>query len=223
MSVKDFIKNSILDNFSTNSLDVSKLIVALLLAFAFGLIIFMIYSKFYGGVIYSRSFAITLVGMTVLTCMVTLAISTNVVISLGMVGSLSVIRYRTAVKDPMDLMYMFWAVTVGITIGANMVVLAAIASVAMLLLILIMQFKPLGGSIYIAVIHYTGETTRDDIVRAMGRKKYKIKSQTMYKDKTELAIEVYCEKNDVSFVEKIRDISNVADVTLVQYNGEYHG
>ena len=117
MSTKDFIKKSVLNAFT--QYDAPKLAVALLAALALGILIYLVYRKFYTGVVYSRSFAVTLVGMCVLTCMVTLAISTNVVISLGMVGALSIVRFRTAVKDPLDLLYLFWSITTGITTGAG--------------------------------------------------------------------------------------------------------
>lgn len=102
MSVKDMIKKSVLESGVFDQYNISSILVALAAALALGILIFLVYRRFYTGVIYSRTFAVTLVGMTVLTCMVTLAISTNVVISLGMVGALSIVRFRTAVKDPMD-------------------------------------------------------------------------------------------------------------------------
>lgn len=119
MSTKDFIKKSVLNTFT--QYDAPKLALALLTALALGILIYLVYRQFYTGVVYSRSFAVTLVGMCVLTCMVTLAISTNVVISLGMVGALSIVRFRTAVKDPLDLLYLFWSITTGITAGARYV------------------------------------------------------------------------------------------------------
>ena len=104
MSVKDMIKKSVLESGVFDQYNISSILVALDAALALGILIFLVYRRFYTGVIYSRTFAVTLVGMTVLTCMVTLALSTNVVISLGMVGALSIVRFRTAVKDPMDLL-----------------------------------------------------------------------------------------------------------------------
>lgn len=109
--------------------------LALALSLLMGCLIYAVYRRFYAGVIYSRSFAVTLVGMTVLTCMVTLAISTNIVISLGMVGALSIVRFRTAVKDPMDLLYLFWAITTGITMGAGMYMLAFCAALVVIVML----------------------------------------------------------------------------------------
>ena len=129
MSVQDFIKKSILESGAFDQATILEITIGLLTALLAGALIYLVYSKFYVGVIYCRSFAITLVGMTVLTAMVTLAISTNIVISLGMVGALSIVRFRTAVKDPLDLLYLFWAITSGIASGAQMYVLVAAAAI----------------------------------------------------------------------------------------------
>ena len=116
MSVKDVIKNSFLKQMGTY--DMGSLAISLLAAVLLGVFIYLVYKTFYSGVIYSRSFAVTLVGMCVLTCMVTLAISTNVVISLGMVGALSIVRFRTAIKEPLDIAFLFWAIAAGIVLAA---------------------------------------------------------------------------------------------------------
>lgn len=223
MSVQDFIKNSILESGVFDGVTLTNAALGLITALIMGAAIYFVYHKFYTGVIYSRSFAITLVGMTVLTAMVTLAISTNVVISLGMVGALSIVRFRTAVKDPLDLLYLFWAITTGITSGAGMYVLVFVTAAVMTVMIIIFHAKQQKGRIYILVVHYTGETAGDDILRAFGKMKYFVKSKTARKDKTEMAIEVFCKNNDTFFMEKIQNIDGVEDSTLIQYNGEYHG
>lgn len=223
MSVKDMIKKSVLESGVFDQYNISSILVALVAALALGILIFLVYRRFYTGVIYSRTFAVTLVGMTVLTCMVTLAISTNVVISLGMVGALSIVRFRTAVKDPMDLLYLFWAITTGIKSGAGMYVLALIAAAIMILMIILFYSRQQRGKIYIAVIHYSGDEAGDEVIRCFGKRKYFIKSKTMRKEKTEMAVEIFCKQADMDFMEKIRAIEHVDDVTLIQYNGEYHG
>ena len=223
MSVQDFIKKSVLESGAFDGASITSIILGLMTAIALGALIYFVYTKFYVGVIYSRSFAVTLVGMTVLTAMVTLAISTNIVISLGMVGALSIVRFRTAVKDPMDLLYLFWAITSGITAGANMYLLAIIAAVVMIVMLTLFYSKQQKGRIYIAIIHYTTTEAGDDVIRAFGKMKYFVKSKTERKDKTELAVEVYCRNNDTHFLEVIKEIDGVEDATLIQYNGEYHG
>lgn len=223
MSVQDFIKKSILESGNFDGASITNIALGLAVALALGAVIYVVYTKFYVGVIFSRSFAVTLVGMTLLTAMVTLAISTNIVISLGMVGALSIVRFRTAIKDPMDLLYLFWAITSGITSGAGMYLLALVAALVMIIMIVLFYRKQQRGRIYIAVIHYLTEDAGDNVIRAFGKMKYFIKSKTVRKGKTELAVEVYCKKNDMHFLDVIRDVEGVEDATLIQYNGEYHG
>ena len=223
MSIQDIIKKSILESGAFDGASLTSIVLGLLTAILMGAVIYFVYSKFYVGVIYSRSFAITLVGMTVLTAMVTLAISTNIVISLGMVGALSIVRFRTAVKDPLDLLYLFWAITTGITAGAGMYLLVLVAAAVMITMVIIFYHKQQKGRIYIAVIHYLGDEAGDNVIRAFGKMKYFVKSKTVRKGKTEMAVEVYCKDNNTFFLEKIRDVEGVEDATLIQYNGEYHG
>ena len=136
MSVNDMIKKSVLKSFG--QYNVPKMALALLVALIVGIVIYCVYRRFYTGVVYSRSFAVTLVGMCVLTCMVTLAISTNIVISLGMVGALSIVRFRTAIKDSRDTVYIFWTIIVGICCGVGDYLVAAVGSSAIFLIFLIM-------------------------------------------------------------------------------------
>lgn len=223
MSIQDFIKNSILESGAFDGASLTTIALGIITALAMGAVIYFVYSKFYVGVIYSRSFAITLVGMTILTAMVTLAISTNIVISLGMVGALSIVRFRTAVKDPLDLLYLFWAITTGITSGAGMYLLVLVTAAIMIGMIVLFYHKQQKGRIYIAVIHYVGDEVGDNVIRAFGKMKYFVKSKTVRKGRTELSVEVYCKDNDMFFLDKIRDTEGVEDATLIQYNGEYHG
>lgn len=223
MSVRDVIKKSILEAGTYTSSGAGSLLLALVLSLMMGCLIYAVYRKFYAGVIYSRSFAVTLVGMTVLTCMVTLAISTNIVISLGMVGALSIVRFRTAVKDPLDLLYLFWAITTGITMGAGMYALAFCAALVIIAMLAMFYHKQQSGEVYIAVIHFDGDETSDQILQAFGKLKYFVKSKTFRGENTEMAVEVLCRNGDLFFAEKIRNMEKVKDVTLIQYNGEYHG
>ena len=223
MSTRDFIKNSILNSDMYTTVDVGKIVLSLVVALVLGILILLVYKQFYAGVVFSKSFAVTLVGMCVLTCMVTLAISTNIVISLGMVGALSIVRFRTAVKDPLDLLYLFWSITCGITTGAGMYLLTLAASVIVIIMLAIFYAKPSKGQVFVAVIHYEGKETGDEIIRAFGKLKYVIKSKTMRGNVIEMAVEVYCKDDNLFFQEKIQGIENVKDITLIQYNGEYNG
>ena len=172
MSVKDTIKKSVLESGTFAQYDMLKIMLAMTIALLMGCLIYMVYKKFYSGVVFSRSFAVTLVGMCVLTCMVTLAISTNIVISLGMVGALSIVRYRTAVKDPMDLLYLFWSITTGITAGAEMYPLVWGAAIIMIVMLTLFYHYQEKGKVYIAVIHYQGDVAGDEAIRCFGKRKY---------------------------------------------------
>ena len=221
MSTKDVIKKSVLAGFAQSS--TPKMWAALLAALLMGVVIYLVYRRFYTGVIYSRTFAMTLVGMSVMTCAVTLAISSNVVISLGMVGALSIVRFRTAVKDPLDLLYLFWAITIGIITGAGMYVLGVTASIFMIALVVVFSKMQERGRVYVAVIHYTGQQAGDEVFRAFGRNKYVVKSKTMRGEQVEMAVEVFSRDKELEFTERLRGVPGVQDVTLIQYNGEYHG
>lgn len=221
MSIEDVLKKSFISSYSGK--DIWQILLALLISIIMGAVIYVIYRQFYTGVVFSRSFAITLVGMTILTCMVTLAISTNIVISLGMVGALSIVRYRTAIKDPMDLLYIFWAITTGITVGAGMYLLSLVAALVMVALFVVFHHYQQHGKVYIAVIHYQQDETEEKILQAFGKMKYFLKAKTVRKGLVELSVEVFCKDENLAFSEKIRAIDDVEDITLIQYNGEYHG
>ncbi len=225
MSVKDMIKKSVLEsavyNQSITSGTYITIIVDMLVAIIVGYIIYRIYKRFFAGVVYSRYFAVTLIGMTVLTCMVTLAISTNIVISLGMVGALSIVRYRTAVKEPLDIMYLFWAITEGITIGASMYVLASIGMLVMIVIIICMSRMKETRGAFIMIVHYTKDA-REEILSELKSYVYSVKNTIMRDDVTEMTIQIDMNKDD-GIGEKIRALQGVTDVSLIQYNGDYHG
>lgn len=226
MSVKDVIKKSILESDSFNqAIDagtITTILMNMAVAILVGVFIYLIYKKFYNGVVYSRNYALTLVGMTVLTCMVTLAISTNIVISLGMVGALSIVRYRTAIKEPLDLLYMFWAITSGITIGASMYILALIGMCTMLAFIAISHLSRGGIDAYVLMVQYEGANAGDEILRELNKKKPVLKSKVMRGGMIEMTLQLAVKNNDTFFMEKIEKLEGVKNVTLVQYNGEYH-
>lgn len=225
MSTKDVIKKSVRDYFEkTMTIEtMTQIIVSLLISLLMGLVIYFVYKKSFRGVVYSQTFAMTLVGMSVLTCMVVLAISTNIVLSLGMVGALSIVRYRTAIKEPLDLLFIFWAITTGITVGAGMYLLSAASAVVIILLVLLLGGKGKVKKVYIMIVHYKGDETEDEIRKILFKIKHNVKSKTMRKEETEMAVEVYAKQDNLAFAGQIRDIENVLDLTLVQYDGEYHG
>ena len=226
MSIRDIIKKSFLESAMFNQAISPSMIMTIVadltFALVMGLLIYWVYKRTFAGVVYSHSFAITLVGMAVLTCMVTLAISTNIVISLGMVGALSIVRYRTAIKEPMDLMYLFWSITTGITAGASMYILSLLASVVMIVLVFAFRQEGKGAQSYILVVNYTGNEAGDEIIRQIGRLNYKLRSQVNRGQDTELTIQLRCKADRLTVVDKIKVLPQVKDATLLSFNGEYH-
>ena len=227
MNIRDYFKNSVWESFMDGqglTADfMTKAVIAMLLAVILGIFIYKIYGHYFGGVVFSSSFAVALVGMTVLSCMLTLAISSNIVISLGMVGALSIVRYRTAIKDPMDLLYLFWSISVGITLGAGLYVLAIATMLIMVAVVHLFYNRRKKGTIFILVAHYESELAGDEILRILNKMKHQLKSKTIRGELTELTIELVCRNNNTLFMEQIQAAEGVRDVSLIQYNGEYHG
>ncbi len=226
MSVKAMIKRSILESDMYNqSISLSTLMtimVDMLLALVIGLLIYEIYKRYYCGVVYSRTFALTLIGMTVLTCMVTLAISTNIVISLGMVGALSIVRYRTAVKEPLDIMYLFWAITMGITIGASMYILGAVGMFFMLLIVMIMHGRQEKAKAYVMIFH-GDDAAEENVLDLLKDVPHSVKSKIKREKDSEISVTLDLGEKQLDIADKVKSVDGVSDVTLIAYNGEYHG
>lgn len=221
INFEDIIKKSVLklDVFSQVSL--IDVVIGLLLAGIIGLFIFYIYKKTFRGVVYSYTFNVTLVVMTMITCLIIMTISTNIVLSLGMVGALSIVRFRTAIKDPLDIVFMFWAISSGIATGAGMYPISVIGSVIIAGTILLLSKYKFSDSAYLLVVHYTGETAHDAVKVKLKRMNYVLKSKTVRKNMTELTVEINLKSDNTSFVHDISEIEGVHDVVLVSYNGDY--
>ncbi|MDD2649173.1 MAG: DUF4956 domain-containing protein [Eubacteriales bacterium] len=224
----DIIKKSVLESgLFTTALSIDVILQAMwniLLALLLGVLLYFIYRKSFQGVVYSQTFALSLIGMTVLTSGIIVTISTNVVLSLGMVGALSIVRYRTAVKDPLDLMFLFWAVAIGIATGAGMFYIGLLISAIMVIMLLMFTHrKGPKDEIYILLVHFEGEDIGEGIRKIMGTQKYQIKSRTARGQQVELAMEVRVHKHNLDFAQSIQALPGVKDVSLVQYNGDYIG
>ena len=218
------MRQQILNLFTTpRDMSWEEILLNIVLAAVLGFFIFLSYTISHRGTIYSRKFNASLVILAVLTGTVMTVIGNNIALSLGMVGALSIVRFRTAVKDPLDLLYLFWSITTGITAGAGMYALGLVTAVVMIGMIYLFSHWQAKGRVYIAVIHYAGTEAGDNIVRALGRIKFVVKSKTMRGENTEMAVEVFCNDPNVEFADRVRAVEGVQDVTLIQYNGEYHG
>lgn len=221
MTFSDVFKSSFLANI--NSFSTLDVLLALGLSFVLGLFIFTVYKKTYSGVMYSDSFGISLIAMSMITSLVIIAVTSNVVLSLGMVGALSIVRFRTAIKEPMDIAFLFWSIAVGIVLGAGLLPLAIIGSVIIGVIIVIFSTRKIGDIPYILVVSCeddNAETAVDEIVQK-AVKKFVLKSKTVSGMGIELTFEVRVKNDDTFFVNQLLQANGVNNAVLVSYNGEY--
>jgi len=219
----DSIQDFLAIDFNSALVNALPIILPLLVSALMGGLIYFVYSKAFKGVVFNHSFSVSLALMTILTTVVTLAISSNIALSLGMVGALSIVRYRAAIKDPMDLLFLFWAVTTGITTGARMHYLAFIAAILVIIVLLLINRHDPTSKMYVVIINYTGDDIDEDLRRILRERQFQIKSKTVRKNDGELAAEVRVSRENFAFMNKLRELPSVNNVTLVQYNGEYTG
>ena len=221
MTFSDVFKSSFLSNI--NSFSTLDVLLALGLAFVIGLFIFLIYKKTYQGVMYSDSFGVSLIAMSMITSLVIIAVTSNVVLSLGMVGALSIVRFRTAIKEPMDIAFLFWAIAVGIVLGAGLLPLAVIGSVIIGIIIVIFSTRKIGDTPYILVVNCENEETENTANTLIKEeaKKSVLKSKAVNKLGVELTYEVRIKDDNTGFVNKVSACEGVTNAVLVSYNGEY--
>lgn len=221
MSFNDIFKSSFLENVS--SFSVIDMLLAMLFSCVIGLFIFLIYKKTFAGVMYSTGFAISLVGLSMVTTLVILAVTSNVVLSLGMVGALSIVRFRAAIKEPMEIVFLFWSLAVGIVVGAGMIPLAVLGSVIIGIILLVFANHKSKDNPYILVLSCDSQSAEDGAVELVKStcKDYSVKSKTVRADGVELAIEVRMKNAETSFVNDLQSFSGVNSAVLVSYNGDY--
>lgn len=221
MTFNDIFKSNFLDNIA--SVSMLDMIIAMALAFAVGLYIFLIYKKTYSGVMYSAGFGVTLVAMTLISTFVILAVTSNVVLSLGMVGALSIVRFRTAVKEPMDIAFIFWAIAAGIVLAAGMIPLGVFGSVFIGIILIVFCNKKQSQCPYIAVIECDGGIIEGAVeaVLEQNTKKFIIKSKTVSKERAEFNYEVRLNDQNTDFINTISELDGVRNAVLVSYNGDY--
>lgn len=223
MTFNDIFKSSFLENIT--SVSILDMALALVLAFGLGLFIFFVYKKTYQGVMYSSSFGTTLIALTMITTVVILAVTSNVVLSLGMVGALSIVRFRTAIKEPLDIAFLFWSIAVGIVLAAGMIPLAVIGSVVIGLILLVFVNRKSHFSPYIAVLSCTDSAAEKAAVEYLQAKTEKcvVKSKTASKGAVELNLDVRLKDDNTDFINELADMAGVTSAVLVSYNGEYMG
>lgn len=219
----DIFKSSFLENVTSVSL--LDMLITLVLAFGLGLFIFFVYKKTYSGVMYSSSFGGTLVALCMITAMTILAVTSNVVLSLGMVGALSIVRFRTAIKEPMEIAFLFWSIAAGIVLAAGMIPLAVFGSVAIGVVLLLFLNRKAAANPYIAVISCQDFEAEKRVVDTLTQQTQKavIKSKTVQDGIIELNYEVRLKDENTDFVSLLAQQEGVRSAVLVSYNGDYLG
>lgn len=221
MTFNDIFKSSFLENITEFS--VLDTLLGLAAALVIGLFIFLIYKKTLTGVMYSSGFALTLVGLSLVTTLVIMAVTSNVVLSLGMVGALSIVRFRTAIKEPVEIVFLFWSLAVGIVIGAGMIPLAVIGSAIIGVILLLFANRKIKNNPYLLVLSCKNEQAEQsalELLRA-NTAHYIVKSKTITADGIELTAELRTKDASTAFVNAIAVLEGVENATLVSYNGEY--
>ncbi|MBR7142987.1 MAG: DUF4956 domain-containing protein [Clostridia bacterium] len=222
MNFSDIFKSKFLEKFSAFSLGDTLLTLAV--AFLMGLFILFVYKKTFSGVVYSPSFGLSLLGLTLISTFVILAVTSNVVLSLGMVGALSIVRFRSAIKEPLDIVYLFWSIAVGIVLGAGMIPLAIVGSA--LLGIMLLSFSALrgkSGSTYLLVFRCEHEQAEQQMMQLVHQqaKKCSVKAKTVTACGVELTLEVSLKQDDTAFVNRLLEIDGAQQANLVSYKGDY--
>ena len=223
MSFSDIFKSSFLENVTAVSLP--DMAISLVLAFCLGMFIYLVYKKTYSGVMFSRTFGGSLVAMTMITDMVILAVTSNVVLSLGMVGALSIVRFRTAIKEPMDIAFLFWAIAGGIVLAAGMIPLAIVGSVIIGLIMIAFCNRKTIEKPFIVVVTCTDGEAEKRVAGYLSEqvKKAVVKSKTAQKGNIELTYEVNLKSDDTAFVTKLSEMDGISSAVMVSYNGDYMG
>ena len=223
MTFNDIFKSNFLAN--VTAVTPLDMVLTIVLAFCIGLFIFFIYKKTFAGVMYSSSFGVTLVALTMITSITILAVTSNVVLSLGMVGALSIVRFRTAIKEPLDIAFLFWSIAAGIILAAGLIPLAVIGSLIIGLILLIFTNRKSHVNPYILVVRCDSKESESNATQYIGQNTNKmvIKSKSVQKGNIELNYEVRLKNEDTSFINSLSDLNGVSSAVLVSYNGDYMG
>ncbi len=223
MSFSDIFKSNFLENVSAVSpLD---MLLTILLAFGIGVFIFFVYKKTYRGVMYSSSFGVTLIALTMITSQIILAVTSNVVLSLGMVGALSIVRFRTAIKEPLDIAFLFWSIAAGIILASGMIPLAVIGSVIIGLILLVFVNKKSHKNPYILVLSCADHESELEAMKYINSKaeRVTIKSKTAQSGNVEINTEIRLKDDNTDFINTLSQMEGVNSAALVSYNGDYMG
>ena len=224
MNFSDVIKKSVLEGFSYADLSTTKIVTTLLITFLIAVYIFFVYKMITKSAFYFKSFNVSMAIISVVTAGIILAMQSSIVISLGMVGALSIVRFRTAIKDPMDLLFLFWSIGTGIICGAGLYKIAIILAVLVTVGLLILDMLPVRLSPYLLIINADTKEVEEQINDAVKKLAgaYKLKSKNITKDGMDLILEVRAGK-EKELIDKISEMKGITAVSLLAHDGEVKG
>ncbi|NEU04307.1 DUF4956 domain-containing protein [Clostridium senegalense] len=218
----DIFKSSFIEKMSVVS--ILDMLIAMALAFVIGLFIMQVYKKTFKGVMYSANFGMSLVALNLVTTLIILAVTSNVVLSLGMVGALSIVRFRSAVKEPMDIAFLFWSISEGIVLGAGLISLAVIGAIFIGIVMVLFSNKNTVNNPYILVVNCENDNSEKNVLQLVSKSvsKYAVKSKTISPSNgIEMTVEIKLKNATTAFVNEVSNIHGVSNVVLVSYNGDY--
>jgi uncharacterized membrane protein YhiD involved in acid resistance len=224
MSAVDTIKKSVLENF-TGTISIGSMLLSLVVAFLIGMFIIYVYRKTYTGVVYSKAFSLCILMLAMVTAMIIRTISSNISLSLGMVGALSIVRFRTAIKEPVDTSFMFWGISAGIMTGAGLYVPSIVASLAIGVLYFgayLMGFRV--SNRYLLVIKYNEKAHNEVLARLKKLRKFKVRSKSIFGKEVELSIELDIKDNgkvDTNIVDQFSGVDGVINASLIAYQNDF--
>jgi uncharacterized membrane protein YhiD involved in acid resistance len=215
----DIFKKSFINDASMD-LNFNNIIMSLLAAYICGMIIYFVYKNFYKGVLYSHNFNILLVMVSMITAFIVLTISSNIVLSLGMVGALSIVRFRTAVKEPLDVGFLFLAISVGITCGASLYLMSFVCTIVISLVYILLVKLKTNTHVYLLIVKYDQKVS-DEVLNLLSEMKYALKNKTIYGAVTELTVEMKLKTADTDFVSAFSQLEGVHSAALINYTGDF--
>ncbi len=223
MTFQDIFKSSFLEN--VGSVSILDMALAMVLAFGIGMFLFLVYKKTFSGVMYSSSFGVTLIALTMITTLVILAVTSNIVLSLGMVGALSIVRFRTAIKEPLDIAFLFWAIAEGIVLAAGMIPLAVFGGVFIGVVLLLFVNRKSHIIPYLVVLSCTGQDSERKALEFLRKQVSRciVKSKTVQRSMVELTVEIRIKDENTEFLNTLSGMDGVNSAVLVSYNGDYMG
>ena len=220
MTFNDLFKSSFLENIAVfSALDMA---IAMGFAFVLGIFIFFVYKKTYTGIMYSAGFGVSLLGLALVTTLIILAVTSNIILSLGMVGALSIVRFRTAIKEPLDIVFLFWAIAAGIVLGAGLLPLAVLGSLFIGIILVVFANRKSVDSPYILIVN-SEDKQEEDILHCLKQsvQRYSVKAKTISEAGMEFTFEVRLKEGETKFVGQIKGLPGVKSAALVSYNGDY--